>query len=378
VSVSSFDFLPRTRVVFGEGVLERLGEAVGELGLRRVLLVADRGLAATEHVDRARTLVGGGGAAIEAFHEFDVNPDSVMVARGADVARAYGPDGILALGGGSSLDCAKGINFLATNGGEMRDYRGYGKTTAPLLPMVAVPTTAGTGSEAQSYAVIADAETRMKMACGDPGAAFRLVLLDPELTLTSPAATTAAAGIDAIGHAVEAWVTTRRNPLSDMLAREAFRLLSVNYLRVLSHPHDRVARAAMLLGAHWAGAAIEQSMLGAAHACANPLTARYGTVHGVAIALLLPSVVRWNIARMADRYAELAESAGLSRRPEALAGHLEQLVAGGGFPDGLGSAGIAEGDLPALAVEAAQQWTGRFNPRPFDEAGALEIYTSAY
>jgi alcohol dehydrogenase len=376
--VSTFDYLPRTRVVFGEGALDRLGEAVSGLGLRRVLLVADRGLADTDHVARARTLVAGAGAALETFHDFDINPDTAVVARGAEVARAFGPDGLLAVGGGSSLDCAKGINFLVTNGGEMGDYRGYGKAATPLLPMVAVPTTAGTGSEAQSYAVIADAATHMKMACGDPSAAFRLVLLDPELTLTSPAPTTAAAGIDAIGHAVEAWVTTKRNPLSDMLAREAFRLLSVNYLRVLAHPHDRAARAGMLLGAHWAGAAIEQSMLGAAHACANPLTAHYGTVHGVAIGLLLPSVVRWNMPRMADRYAELAESAGLPRRPESLAGHLEQLVAGGGFPDGLGPAGIGEADLPALAIEAAQQWTGRFNPRPFDEAGALEIYTLAY
>jgi alcohol dehydrogenase len=353
--VSTFDYLPRTRVVFGEGVLDRLHDAVSELGLRRVLLVADRGMTATGHVERARGLVARAGAAVEAFHDFDVNPDSAMVARGAEAARVFGPDGLLAIGGGSSLDLAKGLNFLATNGGEVRDYRGYGETTAPLLPMVAVPTTAGTGSEAQSYAVIADAATRMKMACGAPGAAFRVVLLDPELTLTAPAPTTAAAGIDAIGHAVEAWGTTRRNPLSDMLAREAFRLLSVNYLRVLAHPHDRAARAAMLLGAHWAGAAIEQSMLGAAHACANPLTARYGTVHGVAIALLLPSVVRWNMPRMADRYAELAESAGLPRRPEALAGHLEQLVAGGGFPDGLGPAGVGEADLPGLAIEAGRR-----------------------
>jgi alcohol dehydrogenase len=378
VSVSGFDFLPRTRVVFGAGVLDRLDEVIREVGLSRVLLVADPGLVAAGHVDRVRTLVGRAGAAIDVFHDFDVNPDSATVARGAAAARGFRPDGLLALGGGSSLDCAKGINFLVTNGGEMRDYLGYGKAAAPLLPMMGVPTTAGTGSEAQSYAVIADVATRMKMACGDPGAAFRQVLLDPELTLTAPASTTAAAGIDAIGHAVEAWVTTRRNPLSDMLAREAFRLLSVNYLRVLSHPHDRSARAAMLLGAHWAGAAIEHSMLGAAHACANPLTARYGTVHGVAIALLLPSVVRWNMPRMADRYAELAESAGLPRRPEALAGHLEQLIAAAGFPDNLAVAGIGESDLPALAVEAAQQWTGRFNPRPFDEAGALEIYTAAY
>jgi alcohol dehydrogenase len=377
VSLSSFDFLPRTRVVFGEGALDRLGETVTGLGFSRVLLVADRGLVAVGHVDRARMLLDHAGIALELFHDFDANPDSALVARGADAARGFGPDGVVALGGGSSLDCAKGINFLLTNGGDMADYRGYGKATAPLLPMVGVPTTAGTGSDAQSYAVIVDAATHMKMACGDPGVAFRVVVLDPELTLTAPESTTSAAGIDAIAHAVETWVTTRRNPLSEMFAREAFRLLAPNYLRVLSHPEDRAARAAMLLGAHWAGAAIEHSMLGATHACANPLTARYGTVHGVAIALLLPAVIRWNMARVGDRYAELAESAGLQRRPEALATLLEEMIAAGGFPDGLGMVGIDAADLPALAVDAAQQWTGQFNPRPFDEAGALEIYTAA-
>jgi alcohol dehydrogenase len=374
----TFDFVPRTRVVFGAGVASRVGEVASALGFARALLVADAGLVAAGHVERVVGRLAEAGVATELVHDFDVNPDTAMVARGADAARPFAPDGIVALGGGSSLDCAKGINFLLTNGGEMRDYQGYGKATAPMLPMIGIPTTAGTGSEAQSYAVISDAATHVKMACGDPGAAFAVALLDPDLTITAPPATTAAAGMDAIGHAVEAWVTTRRTPVSDLFAREAFRALARQYPRVLSRPDDRAARAAMLLGSHWAGAAIEQSMLGATHACANPLTARYGTVHGVAIALLLPSVIRWNSRHVPDRYGELAESVGLPRRPEVLAAHVEELVAAGGFPDGLAAAGVAERDLPDLASEAAQQWTGRFNPRPFDESGALEIYKAAF
>ena len=373
-----FDFVPRTHVIFGEGAIDRVGDVARASGFTRVLIVADHGLVGAGHVDRVCTRLRSAGAAIETFHDFDPDPDSAMVARGAEAARPFAPDGLVAIGGGSSLDCAKGINFLLTNGGEMGDYQGYGKAASPMLPMIGAPTTAGTGSDAQSYAVIADAVTHMKMACGDPGAAFRVALLDPDLTLSAPAGTTAAAGMDAIGHAVETWVTTRRTQLSDLFAREAFRLLAPNYLRVLSTPDDRAARGAMLLGAHWAGAAIEHSMLGAAHACANPLSAGYRTVHGVAIALLLPSVVRWNMRRAGERYAELAASAGRPRRPESLAAHLEELVVAGGFPQGLAAAGVEERDLPALAVRAAQQWTGQFNPRPFDEAAALEIYTAAY
>ena len=195
------------------------------------------------------------------------------------------PDGVIGLGGGSPLDCAKGINLLLTNGGAIADYKGYGHARKPLLPMIAVPTTAGTGSEAQSYAVIADSATHMKMACGDPKLAFAAAVLDPELTVSQPRAVTAAAGFDAIAHAVETAVTTRRTPISTLFAHAAFRLLDPHYDRVLADPGDVDARAAMQLGAFYAGVAIEQSMLGAAHACANPLTARHALTHGVALAI---------------------------------------------------------------------------------------------
>jgi alcohol dehydrogenase len=288
---------------------------------------------------------------------------------------------MVAVGGGSSLDCAKGLNFLITSGGRMADYRGYGKATAPMLPMIAVPTTAGTGSEAQSYALISDSRTHDKMACGDPGAAFRVAILDPELTVSLPRHVTAATGYDALSHAVESAVTTRRNPLSAVFAREAFRLIDAHFERVLDAPADLDARAAMLLGAHLAGLAIEASMLGATHACANPLSARYGTIHGVAIALFLPHVVRWNGDVAGPLYAELLRAAGREPGPDpagAVADRLERLAAHAGLPRGLRAAGVARDHLPALAAHAAEQWTGRFNPRPFDAVGALQLYEAAY
>ena len=377
-----FDFQPRTRVIFGRGALEQLGPVAKEYGLRRPLLVADRGLVAAGHVESAATLLRRAGIDVVRFHDVDVNPDTSRIEAGRAFAAPLGIDSLIGLGGGSSLDCAKGINFLLTNGGDMRDYHGYGKATRPMLPMIGVPTTAGTGSEAQSYAVVSDAATHVKMACGDPKAAFRVAILDPDLTISQPTPVTAAAGFDAIAHAVETYVTTKRNGFSTCFSREAWRLLSANYGRVVVQPDDVDARGAMHLGAHYAGLAIEHSMLGAAHACANPLTAHYDITHGIALAILLPHVVRWNASIVPELYSDLLTvTAGGSSDGNPggkLAAKLAGLGAAAGLPDTLRAAGVQESDLETLAKDAADQWTGMFNPRPLDADSALEVYKCAY
>ena len=378
----SFDFQFRTRVVFGEGAFDRLAPLTGELGCGHVLVVADAGIVATGLVDRAEAMLAHTGIRVSRFHEFSANPDTRMVDAGRAHAVGLGIDGIVAIGGGSSLDCAKGINFVLTNGGTMHDYRGFGKATRPMLPALAVPTTAGTGSEAQAYALISDAHTHTKMACGDPKASFRTAILDPALTVSQPQTVTAVVGYDALSHAVESFVTTGRTVISDLFAREAWRLLNGHYERVLTTPGDLEARGAMLLGAHLAGVAIDQSMLGATHACANPLTARYGIAHGIAIAVMLPHVVRWNGKVVGDRYGALVDMAspdpaGVDEPAEQLAARLEHLRAAAGLPATLQELGASRADVPVLADLAAEQWTGTFNPRPFDAAAASELYAAA-
>lgn len=380
--MNAFDFQNQTRVIFGNGTIERLSDVARELGFGRVLLVSDRGLVASGHVDRAAKLLTKAGIDVIPFHDFDVSPDTRMIESGCSFAAQFKIDSIIGLGGGSSLDCAKGINFLLTNGGKMQDYVGFGKASKPMLPMIGIPTTAGTGSEAQSYALISDAETHDKLACGDVKAAFRITILDPELTISQPRHVTATAGFDALAHSVETFVTTKRNPVSELFSREAWRLLERNYERVLNQPDDIEARGAMQLGAHYAGLAIENSMLGATHACANPLTRHYGTEHGVAIALMLPTVVRWNASVVEDRYAELLNFSSHKHlngdAGKALAGRLEDLIKTGTLPEKLNKEGVPQTDLPMLATEAAGQWTARFNPRKVDVTGALEIYEAAY
>jgi alcohol dehydrogenase len=360
------------QVVRGEGALQKIGELASELGFSRTLLVADPGLAKAGHSRQAHAFLEQAGIETIEFSDFGPNPDAMMVEAGRLFIERRHVDSIIGLGGGSSLDCAKGINFLLTQGGRIQDFQGYGKASKPMLPMIGVPTTAGTGSEAQSYAIISDPATHKKMACGDPKAAFRAVILDPRLTLTQPPSVTAAAGYDAIAHAVESFVCTKRSPRSSQLALEAWRLLSENFERVMAQPDAIEARAAMQIGAFYAGRAIEHSMLGAAHACANPLTARHGTAHGDAIAILLPHVVRWNGEVAGPWYAELLGSG------EELATRLSALAVAGGLPRTLRDVGVPKAEIPALAAEAAEQWTGAFNPRPFDTAGATEVYTCAF
>ena len=382
----SFDFHAPTRVVFGPGSLNKLGELARELGDTRVLLVTDPGLEEAGHPQRAMESLREAGLEGFLFDGVEQNPTDKHVEAGVAFARPFKIDLIVSVGGGSSMDCAKGINFILSNGGTMADYRGFGKATKPMLPSIGIPATAGTGSEAQSFALIADEKTHMKMACGDRKAAFQTAILDPEVTVSQPAKVTAITGIDALSHALESFVTTKRNPVAQMFAREAWQLLEGNLEKVLKDPTDIEARGAMQMGAFLAGTAIENSMLGATHACANPLTAHYGVTHGIAIGILLPHVVRFNAAAVADLYQELAE---VSTFPEAAgnghAGHAAErlaeritaLLRRAGLPTTLSECGVSPGILPVLADEANQQWTARFNPRPVNETDLLGLYEAA-
>jgi alcohol dehydrogenase len=253
----------------------------------------------------------------------------------------------------------------------MEDYWGMDKAPKPMLPAIGVPTTAGTGSEAQSFALIAQEKTHIKMACGDKKARFRAVILDPVLIQSVPKRVAAATGFDAISHAVESYVTTRRNPISQMFAREAWRLLGAGFEISLSHPENAKARGQMLLGAHLAGAAIENSMLGAAHACANPLTAKYGIIHGVAVGLMLPHIVQFNSQVVEEFYQELQPSKPLHERITEL-----KIVAS--LPERLRDLRVDSEDLPYLAREAVAQWTATFNPRPVSEVELLQLFEAAY
>src|SRR5579863_3117707 len=217
------------RVAFGAGNLQHLGPITAAEGGQRVLLVTDPGIREAGHVERAVRALYQSKITVRVFDGVAENPTIIHVGHGFFVARDYKPDLIIGLGGGSAMDCAKGINFLYSNGGRMQDYWGVGKATKPMLPMIAVPTTAGTGSDAQSFALITDPETHQKMACGDKKALPKVALLDPDLTETQPPKVAAATGIDAVAHAVETAATTRRTDVSIGFSRKSWRLLESGF-----------------------------------------------------------------------------------------------------------------------------------------------------
>lgn len=384
-ALTSFDFQSRTRLIFGANSIKRVGELAKQLPAKRILLVTDSGIVAAGHAERVKTILETQGLSVFVFDQVQENPTTGCVDRCLDVAKANQIDALIGLGGGSSMDTAKGCNFLLTNGGAMKDYWGVGKATKPMLPLIAIPTTAGTGSECQSAALIADDVTHQKMACLDPKAAARIAILDPALTISQPPRVTACTGIDAIAHAVESAVTKKRNPLSLMYSSEAFRLTANSFSIVLRNPNDLEARGRMLLGAAFAGTAIENSMLGAAHSAANPLTAHYGIVHGQAVGMMLPHIVRFNgeQADAQNSYADLAELAGISSASEnrvrwlALIDWLHSVLETAQIPRSLAKCGVEHAKVSELADEASKQWTAEFNPRPIAKDDFAKIYEAA-
>lgn len=385
------------RVLFGAGVIDLIGDLVQELGGGRVLVVTDPGVAAAGHVHRASVSLRRAGLEVAVFSEVRENPGERDVAEAAAAAKAHRATFLVGLGGGSAMDCAKGANFVFTNGGRMEDYWGFGKASRPMLPSIGVPCTAGTGSEAQSFAVISREDDHRKMACGDPKARFLATLLDPELARTAPPYVMAATGLDAFSHAMESFVATAANPYSRMFASEGFRRLLRGFEIVVqaqradsqgqSNPRSEVeineSWGDMLLGAHLAGAAIEASMLGAAHGLANPLTARYDITHGVAVAVMLDHVVRYNGETGDTGYTglvRLLDGSGSGGPPAStrLADSWTGLRRSAGVVGRLRDLGVREADLEALASQASKQWTAQFNPRAVTASDMLNLYQAAF
>ena len=370
--VLRFEHVPGGEVVFGPGKLSVIGEKVVALGAQRVLVVTDPGLRKAGHEKRCLQFLEEAGREVFVFDQVRENPTTTDVNRCVEVAAGHEIDLIVGLGGGSSMDTAKGANFILSNGGRMQDYWGVGKAEKPMLPLIAIPTTSGTGSECQSFALIADADTHMKMACGDKKAAAAVAILDPELTLTMPRTVTAHTGIDAIAHALETAVCNKRNDVSLAYSRIAWSLLNAGLEQVQTVPDDLLARARMQLGSAFAGTAIENSMLGAAHACANPLTAHFGIVHGEAVGVMLPQVIRFN--HQHPEAAAIYEQLGGTR----LADRVEELLVASGMKTRLTDFGISPEMIPTLAEEASQQWTAQFNPVPLDRDLLGELYRMAF
>ena len=383
--VKPFTFNTTPSLRMGAGLAGQIGEITRPICGDRVLLVTDPGMMATGLVQRATDGLRAAGVAVTLFDQVQADPPESIVLQAAEQAR--GATGVIGFGGGSSLDVAKLAALLAASAQPLAQAYGIGNAQGPRLPLVLVPTTAGTGSEVTPISIVTTGASE-KMGVVSPLLLPDLALLDPELTLGLPAHVTAATGIDAMVHAIEAYasVNANNNPISRALAVEALGLMGRMLLRAVQKPDDLEARTGMLLGSMLAGQAFANSPVAAVHALAYPIGGHYKVPHGLSNALVLPHVLRFNAQVAPEAYAELLPhvfpdlpSMGVAEAAYQFAQSMADLSQACGLEQGLREMGIARAALPSLARDAMNQTRLLVNnPRPVDEAAALKIYEAAW
>ncbi|MDQ2744638.1 MAG: iron-containing alcohol dehydrogenase [Chloroflexota bacterium] len=370
-SSAGFIIDPHGACFFGAGTVAQLPELVGSLPARRVFLVTDRGVAGAGISVAVERSLRRAGIEVAVFDGIQPNPDITTLDAGAAAIRSFGPGAVLALGGGAVLDVAKGLALMAVNKGTARDVEYSRHPDCPGLPVIAVPTTAGTGSETNAWGVIDDPAAGRKIYIGHQSVAPRFVVLDPALTLTLPPAATAAAGMDALCHALESLSSVRGNLYAECLDLQVVRLVSRSLPRAIADGKDLAARSDLLLAAHLAGLAFATTGLGLAHAVGHALSARLGAAHGVALSVLLPPVLAFNLPARQALYARLApvlESAETDAneraQAEATIEAVRQLGADLGLPGRLGDLGCRASHIPSIVEDALADEVMSNTPRP--------------
>jgi len=384
--MTAFAFSTVASIVSEPGAAARLGQLVADRfrEVRRVLIVTDAGFLRTGLLEPACASLAAQGMTVGIFSQVVADPPEQIVRDAVDFARANETDLVIGFGGGSSMDVAKLVAVLAGSEQALSQIYGIGNVKGRRLPLLQVPTTAGTGSEVTNIAIVTTGETT-KMGVVAPQLYADIALLDAELTLGLPPLVTATTGIDAMVHAIEAYTSKhKKNPLSDNLARQALALLSQNLMIAVETGSNLEARQAMLLGACLAGQAFSNAPVAAVHALAYPIGGIFHVPHGLSNSLVLPHVLRFNAPHAAHLYAELADivvpgcTGSAEARTEALIAAMQQIAERTGIQTKLEHVGIGESDLDRLADDAMQQTRllGN-NPRELTRADARAIYAAA-
>jgi alcohol dehydrogenase len=373
---------------FGAGTIDAVAGIVRGTGCQAAVIVTDQGLARTAVVTSVASMLAASGLAVTVFSDVHANPTTGDVAAGADMVAALAADGsrpaVVAVGGGSSIDAAKGIAVAAVNPERGRDLD-YRRTFAePALPLVAVPTTAGTGTETNPFGVITDPATRRKFYVGGATALPVAAILDPELTASLPPGGTAATGMDALVHALESCMSRRANPWSEGIALQAIRMISAHLPRAVADGGDREARSQMLLASHLAGIAMASTGLGICHAIGHALGGRFDIAHGVALTMVLPGVLRFNMDACQDRLAPVAFALGAGDTARAAgwnaaaaADAVAALAGQVGMTHQLPDFGISAADFDLIATDALDDEVLDNTPRPPTRADIRAILAGA-
>lgn len=379
--MNAFEFQSNRSTIVDAGASARLGEIVGRLGCRSVFLVTDRGIVDNGLLKPALESLEVSGMAVTVYADVQPDPPAHVVNDAADAAVSARADCVVGIGGGSSLDVAKLVALLARRTEKLDDVYGVGVAKGPRLPLVLLPTTAGTGSEVTPISIVTTGDGEKKGVVS-PILLPDIAVLDADLTLSLLPAVTAATGIDAMVHAIEAYTSKRlNNPVSDCLAKEALRLLGANIGEACANGANRDARQAMLLGAMLAGLAFANAPVAGVHALAYPVGARFHVPHGLSNSLVLPAVMRFNLDAAADRYAELAAvlmpdvTGNTGERANALVERMTALPKALGLPTRLSDVGISRGDIATLAEDAMRQTRLLVNnPREISLQDAAALY----
>jgi len=375
--LNGFSFELPTKIEYGIGAAQSLADQVKKLNARKVLLITDKGVVSSGLLERITGPLAAHKLKWKVFDNVEPNPKDYNVQQGTEIASRFNPDCLVALGGGSPIDCAKAIAVVAHQGGAVRDYEGPNKIGADVLPLIAIPTTAGTGSEVTFSSVITDSTEKFKFSIKDPRIAPKVALVDPEMTLTMPPELTASTGMDALTHAIEAFTAKASEPIADSAALYAVELIT-RYLRIaVSEGNNIEARAGMLLGSVLAGIAFSHADVAAVHCVAEALGGKYDAAHGVCNAIVLPAVMAYNLEYCKERYARIAAAMGLAcenvdQGAQQAVKEVKKLASDVQLP-GFNSLGVQEKDLEELAVNSFKNGSNIDNPRPMTKEDYLNL-----
>ncbi|WP_027468911.1 L-threonine dehydrogenase [Deefgea rivuli] len=376
-------FIPSVNLM-GAGCLSDAAKTIQSYGFKKALLVTDAPLVSIGLVKRVTNLLASQGVDCVVFDGVHPNPTTANVAAGLALLQTHACDCVISLGGGSPHDCAKGIALVAVNGGEIKDYEGLDRSAKPQLPLIAINTTAGTASEMTRFCIITDESRHVKMAIVDKHTTPILSVNDPELMLLKPAGLTAATGMDALTHAIEAYVSTAATPINDACALKAVEIVSQSLRQAVQHGDDIAAREQMAYAQFLAGMAFNNASLGYVHAMAHQLGGFYDLPHGVCNAILLPHVQAYNKQVCAKRLGDIARAMGETTTgltddaaADVCLAAIRKLSVDVGIPTGVAQLGAKEEDIPTLAANALKDACGLTNPKQptFDEV--CEIYRAA-
>lgn len=381
--MKNFTFSVPQNIVVGRGSLSKLPELSKALGGTHGFIISGPHLNKMGLVDSCAQNLKNAGIAVDAFTETEGNPSVETVDKATKAFKESGADFIIALGGGSPMDVAKAVGVVAKYGGSITQYEGGGKVPGDIIPLIAIPTTAGTGSEVTAFSVITDHSRNYKLTVFSYKLIPAYAILDADLITTAPVSVAAACGIDAMVHALEAYISTDSSPFSDAMAEKALELIGKNIRRYVANRTDAEAAEGMLVGSLFAGIAFSWARLGDVHAMSHPVSAFFNVPHGVANAVLLPTVVEYNSLADNGKYLKIynyISTTPLNKEefePLMLVSLLEELNASLGIPACLGDVGVTEDKFDAMADDAMKSGNVAVNPRSTTKKDILMLYKKA-